>query len=201
MYKVFIDNTPIFFQKATDYQSNLPQKYIPTIAPNDFDSLRTFFLQHSSSFFYVKTPQPLQGIKTLFKQFRNITAAGGIVLHPRESKILMIKRNGFWDLPKGKIEKGETNREAAIREIQEECGLGGLTITKTLSPTLHVYHAYNDFWIKCTHWYVLETNSTDTTPQTEEGITEIQWLDPEVLHHYTSNIYGSIQDVLEEYNG
>ena len=36
---------------------------------------------------------------------------------------LFILRNVVWDIPKGKLEKGETPELAAVREIEEECGL------------------------------------------------------------------------------
>ena len=47
-----------------------------------------------------------------------IKTAGGIVI--RDDKILFIYKNGRWDLPKGKLEKGNSSRETAIIEISEE---------------------------------------------------------------------------------
>lgn len=56
-----------------------------------------------------------------------ILAVGGVIHRLRKDdrpEILLIKkRNGFWTLPKGKIETGESHEQALHREIGEETGL------------------------------------------------------------------------------
>lgn len=42
------------------------------------------------------------------------------MVYNQKGEILFIKRNGRWDLPKGKAEKRETIEETAIREVEEE---------------------------------------------------------------------------------
>ena len=63
-----------------------------------------------------------------------IKTAGGIVI--KDDKILFIYKNGRWDLPKGKLERGFKSRETALIEISEETGLPQkeLLILKKLIP-------------------------------------------------------------------
>ena len=67
-----------------------------------------------------------------------IIAAGGLVTNP-QGQILWIFRRGFWDLPKGKVEKMESIEEAALREVEEECGIKQLVLDKLIDKTYHIY--------------------------------------------------------------
>jgi len=142
---------------------------------------------------------PLKKMSNFFSEFKFIEAAGGIV--KSENLFLFIKRNGCWDIPKGKIEKNETPEYAAIREIQEECGLTGqLIIRNKIIETYHTYEFKNKSMLKKTHWYFIEYNGDNSTkPQLEEGITEIQWLPQNQFSIIESNTYHSILDVLFEF--
>jgi 8-oxo-dGTP pyrophosphatase MutT (NUDIX family) len=51
-----------------------------------------------------------------------IKAGGGIVVN-EQNEVLLIYRRGKWDLPKGKLDDGETIEECALREVKEETGL------------------------------------------------------------------------------
>lgn len=110
------------------------------------------------------------------KLFRIIEAAGGIVNNPA-GDILFIKRLGKWDLPKGKMEKGESREESAVREIEEETGLADVELVNFINTTYHIYIERNgDKVLKCTHWFEMNFNGEDTSkPQIEEGITEVAW--------------------------
>ncbi|WP_346984552.1 NUDIX domain-containing protein [Chryseobacterium sp. POE27] len=110
------------------------------------------------------------------KLFRIIEAAGGIVNNPA-GDVLFIKRLGKWDLPKGKMEKGESREESAVREIEEETGLADVELVKFINTTYHIYVERNgDKVLKCTHWFEMNFNGEDTSkPQIEEGITEVAW--------------------------
>ena len=59
---------------------------------------------------------------------KTVEAAGGVVLRDRDGggvEVLVVHRQRYddWSLPKGKLEKGETFEEAAVREVLEETGL------------------------------------------------------------------------------
>ena len=84
--------------------------------------------------------------------FRLIEAAGGLVKNQKE-EWLFIYRNGKWDLPKGKIEKGEGIKKAAIREVKEECGIKKLKILKELPSTYHTYFMEEKAILKRTYWF------------------------------------------------
>lgn len=200
MYKVFVDNVPIYFQKNSSLESNLPKKLFPTILLHDFDAfVHEVNRLNSDTDIFVNSPDPLQEIKRFFKHFKWIEAAGGIVKNTKTDELLFIFRNGIWDIPKGKIEKGEEPHEAALREINEECGLDNIKIDKELIPTYHVYFAYGKHWIKKTFWFTLSSPLTDIQPQKEEGITEVKWFQKNELETIQKNTYGSILDVLADY--
>jgi len=134
------------------------------------------------------------------KLFRIIEAAGGIVSNP-EGDILFIKRLGKWDLPKGKMEKGESREESAVREIEEETGLRNVELLSFINTTYHIYIERNgDKVLKCTHWFKMNFNGEDTSkPQIEEGITEVAWkntfqIEEEVFPSTFKNIRLIIQE-------
>lgn len=131
----------------------------------------------------------------LKKHFLVIEAAGGLVTNSN-NKILLIKRNGLWDLPKGKIDEGENAEEAAIREVMEECGITSIKITSSLTTTYHTYAIDSKIVLKPTSWYSMSFDrQTTPKPQTEEGITDVCWVAPNELGDYLNNTYDSIKEV------
>lgn len=138
--------------------------------------------------------------KKFAKIFKIIEAAGGIVTN-QEGKILFIHRLGKWDLPKGKIEKGESIEQAALREVEEETALKDLTLEHFISHTYHIYTERDGKQVlKITHWFKMNYNGTDTPiPQTEEGITEATWKNQsEILTDVFPKTFKNIQLILEE---
>lgn len=127
------------------------------------------------------------------KQIKIIEAAGGLVIN-KEHKILMIFRQGKWDLPKGKIEKNEKKKEAAVREVEEECGISRLEIIEPLNITYHCYFLKNERVLKITYWYLMKSDDTKTlTPQLEEDITEVRWVDMNETKQLLENSFPSIR--------
>lgn len=128
-----------------------------------------------------------------------IEAAGGLVRNSK-GETLFIFRNGKWDLPKGKIETGEDTREAAMREVEEECGIGGLKIIRPLSETYHTYELKGRQVLKRTSWFEMHSNDQKMKPQLEEGITEVKWIPEKETSGVLSNTYPSIIEVIQSAN-
>lgn len=133
-------------------------------------------------------------------KFKIVEAAGGLVKNP-EGQYLFIFRNGKWDLPKGKIEKEESVEKAAVREVEEECGISQLTISKEIKPTYHTYHMNEKQVLKPTYWFKMDCSDISIlVPQEEEGITEVRWISPKDFEIVKENTYESIKDVISEIN-
>lgn len=134
-----------------------------------------------------------------------ITAAGGLVQN-NEGAFLLIYRRGFWDLPKGKLDLGESIPECAVREVQEETGLQTLDLGPFLCMTTH---AYFDPWlqkdvVKETHWYKMNASASipeKLIPQSEEDIEKIEWVPKERLPQYLLQTYPTIRIVFDVFNG
>lgn len=133
--------------------------------------------------------------QTLFEVRR---AAGGLVVNG-SGNYLFIKRKGKWDIPKGHIEPGEESRECAVREVTEECGIGGLEIERPICTTYHTYYIGSQPILKSTDWYLMRCgNNIETTPQTEEDITEAVWVVPTEIDNLLKNSFSSIPEVIEK---
>lgn len=134
--------------------------------------------------------------KDFFKLFSIVEAAGGLVENEK-GEWLLIHRRGFWDLPKGKIDKGETPETAAVREVEEETGLKNIKRNKAICITYHTYHDFGKFILKPTYWYAMKVNGQQNlTPQTEEDIAEVKWVKKKDAVVYFDSMYPSIKDVL-----
>ncbi|MES2647159.1 MAG: NUDIX domain-containing protein [Bacteroidota bacterium] len=129
-------------------------------------------------------------------KFAIIQAGGGLVENDK-GEFLFIFRRGKWDLPKGKLDEGETISECALREVEEETGLTNITLNDHLCNTYHVYHERGKFVLKESVWYNMSCFSGQIlTPQTEEDISEIKWLLPAEWPSIYENTFPSIKDVL-----
>lgn len=137
----------------------------------------------------------IQYIKTKFKV---IEAAGGVV--DKDSSTLLIYRKGRWDIPKGKIDKGEKKKACAIREVEEETGVKTEIIDKVCT-TWHTYAANKKYILKKTHWYRMKClDDTNLAPQAEENIKEAKWMTLSELRSALYDSYRSIRVVIQEYH-
>lgn len=111
-----------------------------------------------------------------------ITAAGGVVYQIASESgqvlILLIYRNGFWDLPKGKLEKGESVSMCAVREVAEETNSELPIIISSLGTTYHEYKEKKKHFGKTTYWYSMVFPRMQALhPQKSEGIERIEWIE------------------------
>ena len=129
---------------------------------------------------------------------KRIIAAGGLVFN-EHNELLMFLRRGYWDLPKGKLDPGETIEACAVREVEEETGLRNITLGKFITITTHEYFDtyLDEEVIKESHWYHMVAGSDQPlVPQAEEDITLIKWIKKDVLPEYLNNTYPTIVEVI-----
>ena len=132
-------------------------------------------------------------------QFEFVQAAGGVVVN-RDKKVLFIFRHEKWDLPKGKVEDGESLDEGALREVEEECSISELNLGKKLYTSWHTYLQKGEPMLKATAWFIMGYDGDrKPSPQLIEGITDTRWLSIEELDMVRANTYPSVMDVMNAY--
>lgn len=200
MYKIFQENKTLIFpkidgdsldfdatpQESDRYDAELLCEFLPDWLA-DRDQGDTFIHEVSENAVAL----------ALKETFKMAPAAGGIVV--KGGKFVAIVRNGIPDLPKGHIEKGESPENAAMREVQEETGMGKLQIVKALPSTWHCYQVGEEWRLKRTYWYLMNTTEAiRPKPQTEEGITEIKLIGNEEIEAFLKNTFRSISEILAQ---
>jgi 8-oxo-dGTP pyrophosphatase MutT (NUDIX family) len=132
---------------------------------------------------------------------KRILAGGGLVEN-QMGELLMIFRRGYWDLPKGKMDPGESMEACAMREVQEETGVAPLELMGFFQVTQHDYF---DPYLKAevtkeSHWYKMRAQGIpDLVPQTEEDITDIAWVGREKSLALLPLAYPTIAALLQVY--
>ena len=192
MYKVFDSQNEVVFTNNENYKSQNGDEKLSDPAlnrlPND-----------SKEKLVIYSESPLNKLKSFYYDHQLIIAAGGLV--KMNSEFLWIYRNGKWDLPKGKVEKDETVKSAAKREVIEECGLNGeLTLIEKVYVSYHTYVQHKNKIIKETHWFLMDYRGDEMTiPQIKEGITEVCWKSLEESNKLACLTYPSISAVWDNY--
>lgn len=149
------------------------------------------------SYKYITLSVPISLLRLLKRRMRWVRAAGCIVEDERTGRYLLIRRNDRWDLPKGKVEQGETLFEAAVRESREETGLDVFASPAQVPlKTYHIYNLYGGWHLKQTSWFKGYCGlSTEGKPQLEEGITKVAWVTPEEWRQRLSHSYGTMKTI------
>ena len=196
MYKVFFKESCFLL---TDDQ-NLLKEAPYSLRHQDFNATKTFIrqlLNENQKFTAVLYDEDLEELFSIFKScFLYVKAAGGVV--QQEGRILIIKRLGVYDLPKGHLETCETIEQCAIREVEEECGLEHVQVTGHLTDTLHIYYRNENWYLKKTYWYkMICPPDPILIPQTEEEIENVFWQPVSQLEEIKTNTYPSLLEVFE----
>lgn len=194
MYKVFVKDIPIIL--STQKNIGKPYKAIPLKEVSFKKLVRKIFKgERIYVNLYHKNAEKLELF--LRKKIKVVEAAGGLVQNQHQ-EFLFIRRNGKWDLPKGRIEKNETHREAAVREVEEETGISGLEIVEFLQTTYHIFKRRGRYRLKVTYWYKMFSDYEGAFhPQREEGIKKVRWKDREKTTKALQNSYENIKLLFE----
>ncbi|MBM3914909.1 MAG: NUDIX hydrolase [Sphingomonadales bacterium] len=135
-------------------------------------------------------------MKALLSPTVTIEAAGGVVVNDAD-ELLLIFRRGMWDLPKGKLDAGESIVDCALREVREETGLQNLTLQEKIGSSAYCYIESGQPIFKLVQWFKMKTSDSHSlTPQREEDITDLKWVPIHELDPYLQNTYHTIKDVL-----
>ena len=131
-------------------------------------------------------------------QYKVIKAAGGVVRNEKGNLLLMYRLKK-WDLPKGKLDKGEKSKNGAVREVEEECNVK-VRLEEKICTTFHTYTYKNEHILKQTKWYSMEiVDDSKMKPQIEEDIEKLEWMDRKQIHTALINSYSSIRYVVKRY--
>lgn len=198
MYKVFFkDNCFLLTDRSDLIKKETPHSW----EHHNFNTTKNQIiniLQQDTAFQSTICHTDLPELLSIFKScFIYVKAAGGAVINDRN--ILMIKRAGIYDLPKGHLESGETLEECAKREVEEECGIQNVSIIAPLQPTLHIYFRNDNWHLKKTYWYTMDAPTGQTlTPQCEEDIEEVFWFPLSEIDTILNRTYPSLKNVFTE---
>ena len=210
MYKIYINNTPMLLSR--DKASAAGGHSDKTPADKGDRLVARYSGKPKSLLQYVDMLEKSQRFEsvTLYSDdyeqlcrdfdahFQLIEAAGGIVFNTK-GEVLFIFRRGSWDLPKGKIDKGESPEAAAVREVQEETGLREVHSGALVDITYHTYREKDQRRIlKRTYWFRMETPDQVLVPQTDEDIETAVWMSLPEFYSQERVVYRNIDDLLKK---
>lgn len=195
MYKVFVNESLLILtNQLSDTQDGKYFLLNGAAIQEAIDALA----KKEISIAYIYHPNKEELIKKFCKKIPLVVAAGGVVTN-KEGKVLFIYRNDKWDLPKGKVDKGETIEQAAIREVEEETGVQGLRIKNFLKTTYHVFKRNGVYKLKEVHWFAMRTNyKGELVGQLDENIEKVKWKGPEKIKKALNNSYHNIKILFSE---
>ena len=194
MYKVFFNESLLTFSQ----ESKPDAKNILFHHESQFDEAFHLLANSGAKLVNIFSDEIEVVWNKFIQYYKLIQAAGGIVRNPND-EYLFIYRLGKWDLPKGKMEEGETKEESAIREIEEECSISPLELKRFLMPTYHIYFQ-KEYIIKETFWFEVFYNGTEIPqPQIEEGIEEVVWKKANEVEELMLNSYPNIKLLVDNY--
>ena len=193
MQKIFVGNKPIILTTQVKKETDFKNLFIDSVS---IEKILSVLKKDKYKAVHLVGSDLDSMLKTFLKFLPNVVAAGGKVLNASQ-RILFIFRNGKWDLPKGKSESNETIDKTALREVEEETGVKGLSITKPLEITYHIFKRNNQHQIKKTYWFEMFSDyDGDLKPQLDEGITKVKWIRPKKLKKVKKNIYANIESLI-----
>ena len=112
--------------------------------------------------------------------------------------LLSVTINGTYR--KAVLKKEKHIETTSLREVEEETGVMGLSITKFMRETYHIYKSKGKFKLKITHWYLMQTEYCGVLkPQAEEGITQAVWKTTGAAKEALPNAYSNVALLTHHY--
>lgn len=166
---------------------------------SDFDACFDAFTEGGKNIVVPLAPGSWRRLlETIHRRFIHVKAAGGIVENAAGNRLIMV-RNELYDLPKGKVEPGETLAQAAIRETAEETGLSDVVLGPLALKTYHIYNLYGGWHFKQTSWFRMRMVSEQSLqPQVEENITNLLWISPSEWQMRLRNSYSTMRIISDK---
>ncbi len=216
--KIFINDIPVYIKRIDDdiqkdqfdhviegKNNSIPKKLIDDVLIwnasqehiDELLKLMTFkkFKELDNITFAVEDRK--SAIAYIKKKFKVVKAGGGVV--HKDGKVLLIHRLGKWDLPKGKLDKGEKSKEGAVREVEEETNVR-VKLEEKICSTWHTYIRNNKYVLKRTKWYKMACiDDSAMQPQEEEDIVDLRWMDVRNTRQALYGSYRAIRYVIQEY--
>lgn len=202
MYKVYIKNKPLYISNTITNELQEISHKPDTIITRDLTTESILALINKMQSAGTKAGLLLhnnekEAFNEFQKQFLVFKAGGGLVF-TNSRQLLLIFRRGIWDLPKGKIDEGESIEACAIREVKEETGLNDVQLQQPIITTFHTYYENGKQCLKESHWFLMLADESQTlSPQTEEDIEKCEWVNLENITRFFQNAHASVIDVLQ----
>jgi 8-oxo-dGTP pyrophosphatase MutT (NUDIX family) len=200
-YTIYFNQKPVFLtdQATASAEHLLQQPDSHFIEESDDAAINGILeeLQNEKTTATVLVSKSPVALLEQFKKKLKVIEAGGGFVYTDAKTVLLIFRRGKWDLPKGKVDEGETIAAAAVREVEEETGLQNLNLLEPLTTTYHTYYQNGILILKESHWFLMQTTEQALVPQTEEDIEKCVWASVDQLAPYLQNTHPSIIDVLK----
>lgn len=194
MYKVFVNELPLILTNNLSETAN--GEYFPLNEGSIQEAIKALKKKKLSEA-YIYHPNHEEILKKFTEKIPLTIAAGGVVTNPK-GKVLFIYRNDKWDLPKGKLDKGESIEDCAIREVMEETGVMGLRIENFLKTTYHIYKNSGTYTLKEVHWFAMRTEfAGKLRPEKKENIVKCKWKGPKKIQKALQNSYTNIKILFE----
>lgn len=194
MYKVFVNELPLILTNKLSETAN--GEYFLLNQSSILAAIKALKKKKLTEA-YIYHPNHEEILKKFTKEIPMIVAAGGVVTN-EAGKVLFIYRNDKWDLPKGKLDKGESIEACAVREVMEETGVQELRIENFLRITYHVFNNNGTPTLKQVHWYAMKTEYIGKLkPEKKEGIVKVKWKGPKKIQKALQNSYANIKILFE----
>ena len=158
--KIYFNSKPLFLCDGFNEEINIYAHHDDAVFIDEFSTAAVNSMIHEmrlekvhAGIFYHSDLEALR--KAFWKKFTLVRAGGGLVENETK-QVLFIFRRGKWDLPKGKLDPGESLEACALREVKEETGLSAVQIKEFLLTTYHVYDENGRYILKESSWYQMK---------------------------------------------